>query len=564
MTQNNFIRVKTGITFGIVIILIVIYLFHVFYYPVDFPQSDDFASILDFAQRFDLLSNIKKKLASLFSFHNEHIVLPIRLVTLMQLYLFDGIDFRIFCYLGGLGTLLTAYLYYLNIPQKSNLTNLSLLIIGFLTFIPLHIITNWATTSITSIYILFFSFATFHFLQTSSLRNVLFSVFFQFLTTFTLGSGFTTFFIGLFLLKNQSRRNQIIWLSICICSLGLYFFLIINKPGRVTQGIPQASDLVIIVEHFFYFFGSIWQNIIPASYYLIIPGVAFIGFAVYYFLQKKSILQLNAVEAFFIFIVINVVLASLSRYGVGYHNAGVLRYQSLHNQALLSLLLLYVWKYGRDFNLGKQAVLALLTAVFYTTSVYANSQKIQTRQRTLINMISSFKSGKEVAIHPSKYMTNLYYKLSKRPAFLKQNYTVASNFSKSTTIPDKQIKSTDIFAMSISHINRNKYVKNISVDNRELKVLGWCYNQTKQRTPDAIFMTIESNSYSPKRKISRPHITKICGSEECKNAGFEFIVDLEKFSEGRYELEFTALSGKEYIKLNQNISFKYQPQLILE
>lgn len=557
-------KVIYPIAFGVLLI----YFYHLFQYTIDFPLADDYDSILSFLNKYINSNSFEDVAKLLFRFHNEHIILLTRLITIGQFELFGHVDLRLFCYFGAMGSFAMGGIYYANIHKKETHA-LSTVLILLITFSPLFAITNWAMSSVQNLYVLITAFATFHFLQYKTLKTTLLSGICQFLATFSIGGGFASFFVGLFMLKSHKRNHKIIWLSIGLFNLLLFFYLRYHHPSFKPLHPVGFHNILDFILFFFYFLGSAFNSIVSSQIGIIGIGAVVFLMILWHFFRKEKIFDFSPIEAFLIFLLLTAGLGTIARFGSGIQAAGPPRYQPIHLNLLLCLLLIYLnkdwntWINSKFFQWG----FLILALLFYGSRLEKNHRQIQNRHNGLIRAIVGFENGNlNAIIYPAGSGKTARGELHQK--FLKQGY-VKKNYSLQALL---NIESTDIALIdSYKNINEDKHAisykvnkqspkNSIVIKNKTLQIHGWCINQTQKERVNSLYIALDSTLYPIDYGFERLDLVKRYKTPNVLKSGFRGHISLEDRPNGMYKLKFCVVNHHTKTKqfLPKEIQFEYQ------
>lgn len=543
------------------------YFYALLKYTIDFPVLDDYDSILRFTYYFEQFDTLAKKMKLLFNFHNEHIIILVKLLSLLQYKFLGGIDLRLFCYIGTLGSFSMAYLYYLNVRENKSFA-LAFCLVLFVTFLPIYCVTTWAMSAIHNIFILVFTFATFHFLQYKNLKSVLLSGFFQFWATFTIGGGFVSFFIGLFLLKSHKLAHKIVWVCMGVFNLSIFFYLYSLRPNPRQLEAINLSNISDVASYFFFFFGNAFNNFFSSQSVLIPIGAVIFTFILIHFFTKKKLFEINVIEAFLIYLILNITMAAVVRFHTGIGSAGAARYQPVCLNILLCISILYLnkdWSKFR-FHFPKfQWVVLIFAAIFYVGRFQLNVQQIEGRYKKILTAIIGYECNVHSLVFYPKKGRNHRGKLHKEmyeKGYLKNNFYPDELFKADVndgTIKNYQTMNPDEFAIHIDRVGEEKYKPNMVIEDGALNIFGWCVNTTKLEAPKELYALLDGVYYQRNYASVRPGLKKKFKSNKLKKTGYYFRINLENLETGDYTLQFWDVDHAAKTKqiLKQTIKFQY-------
>lgn len=543
------------VIYPIAFCVLAIYFYCLFKYSIDFPFMDDYDSSFLFIDRYIKFGTISKQISLLFLFFNEHIILLTNLITIFQYRFLGSIDLRLFCYIGGLGSFIIGYLYYLNIRQNK-LFSLSLIIVILITFLPIAYITNWAMSAVQNLYILVFTFATFHLLQYKTLKTTVFSAICQFFATFTVGSGFISFFVGLLLIKSHKRLHQGIWIIIGLMNISLFFYLFLNHPHSKPTPSLGLESIPNIALYGFYFLGSSLNSITNNDILIISFGVILSFLFLQHFLSKKKIFELSPIEAFLIFLILNVGVAAAARSHGGYLQAGAHRYQPVFHNILLCLSILFLNKNWK-FNIKRPTIqggILTLFVLFYISRLVLNLDAIDKRHQTIISSIIGFECGdySKVLYHDRlKETRGKLYKQLRNVGYVKKNYSLDKLIN--TKIDHKQFDNyqtinNDNYEFHLDKINGERVQDSLIVPCKVLELSGWAINETQEKSAENMYLILDSDFYSSEYGIRRKGVSNKYQNPSYLESGFHTQISLENIPTGFYSLKFCTINHKDKTK----------------
>lgn len=218
------------------------------------PCWDDFDALLAFANEFPA-NNITLQIKALLKFHNEHIILTTRIITLLILKLFGEIDFRILTYLGNLWLLITfcalSSLFLRDSQQKFTKQTLFLLApLSWLIFQPQYYDTPlWPMLLNSNLALMALAALT---LLAGSKRQIIYyllAFFLGLLSLISQGNGILVLpILSLYFLITSRTRTAIISGFLSLIPIGFYLSL---RPE--SQQLPSFLQLI---EYNLTFFGA--------------------------------------------------------------------------------------------------------------------------------------------------------------------------------------------------------------------------------------------------------------------------------------------------------------------
>ncbi|MCX6563513.1 MAG: hypothetical protein NTU60_07905 [Candidatus Aminicenantes bacterium] len=352
-------------------------------FSVDIPFGDDYA-VLSFVVNFTN-PHVPGKLPLLFSQHNEHRIVTLRLVALVLYSVAHRIDFRSIALLGNLGLLVIAWL----IPKFSTAAvGLSSrpasqrrarlwpwLPVVYLLFQPQHHeILKWAMCSFTNVYVILFSFLAIYFLgRSDDRRSFAMAVGLSILAAYTNGNGVFVFLIGLLLLLIKKRFRRLAWwVGIGVFYIGFYFRGYVKNPDHPDALIFLKTSFLKVVEYFFSVLGSFADFGKGAPLIPITVGIlVFLGLLL---ALKKKIHKKNvALTSLLGFLVLSLMANALTRAPLGLYMAFMPRYKFL---SILMLILLY--QSALELSKRKELIIVSFTLFAVAFGVYSFARNYAT------------------------------------------------------------------------------------------------------------------------------------------------------------------------------------------
>jgi hypothetical protein len=319
------------------ILAIVMYLLTVHKYAYNMPVGDDYDAVLGFLNRY-VQGDLNERFWLFFSQHNEHRILLTHLISIVDLHLFNEINFLHLIWFGTLGWFLSIAAFW-NFSNKEG--------ISFLEFIPAGIILlsfshyemmTWAMTSIQQYYQVFFGILAIGYMTKN--RFTL-SMLFYILAIFTSGGGMSLVpLANIYYLFHKKWRELSICIAITLITLMTYFVLLpYISPGstKILQTLMQPQIFVAYTIGFIGGVGNIYELgyisflVVGLCLLLLFSVKAKIAYAKYPFLFWICI-----------YVMITAVLAALNRSNEGIQSSGDSRYSEYSLLFLASTYLIYI------------------------------------------------------------------------------------------------------------------------------------------------------------------------------------------------------------------------------
>lgn len=349
-----------------------------YYKTVDFPLTDDFEAILNFIILWHDQPSIQEKFTLLFAQHNEHRLVFLRIVTLLQLKIFGNLNFKHLIITGNFFLILT--LIILIFKANRRIRWLYSVPASFL-FLNLSSWENqsWAMASLSNFPVLTFSVLSLAILDKIENRfSFIAAIFFAILASFSQGNGLFVFIAGLPLI-GRSKRKWTIWLlSGSIIYLFYFFFLDYVRPGHTT-GSLLLFDLIFIKNIISYVLHLLASPLYSKLNLFIGSIIVTIIFSLIFMIKSLAKFDL-AILIFFFLTIISLAFGRVE-FGSG---------QALSSRYTIYPLLIYVTIF-KIFMVAfpkpdtKWLLISFLTIIFYYNVNAINIQLLEERKTLLTN-----------------------------------------------------------------------------------------------------------------------------------------------------------------------------------
>jgi hypothetical protein len=313
------LKLKPVILIALGFLAIYVFYFSIFAFAVNIPYWDDYDSILNFSNNF-LGSSLKDKVPLIFSQHNEHRIVFTRISTLASYYLTGKINFKFLIFIGNI-SLIGLLIIFLRSAAFAKKKFLYFIPAIFLLFQPQY----WgdiyfATSSLSSLCVLFFAFASLYLLKKESLKYFIFSLLLALLASFTGGNGMIVFFAGLLTLIYEKKYLKIIiWIFVGAGCILFYFHGYTKPPHHPSIADPIFVHPIHTIIYLFSFLGSCFLNsgfnhAKPVYFLALLSGVLFSLYFIY--LIKIKFYKRNiAIASFLLFLILTSCVTALCRSG---------------------------------------------------------------------------------------------------------------------------------------------------------------------------------------------------------------------------------------------------------
>ena len=319
------------------VLAIATYLLTVHQYAYNMPAGDDYDAVLGFLNRY-VQSDLKGKIWLFFSQHNEHRILLTHLISIIDLYLFDEVNFLHLIWFGALGWILSVVAFWYFSKKEG---------ISFIEFIPAGIILlsfshyemmTWAMTSIQQYYQVFFGILAIGYMTKNRFSI---SMLFYILAIFTSGGGMSLVpLVNLYYLFHKNWRKAFICFAITLTTLVAYFLLLPYNAPASTKILQTLMQPQIFIAYMIGFVGGLGHIQEVGSMSFLSCGLSLILL----FSAKAKVAYKKYPFLFWIcvYVIITAVLAALNRSNEGIQSSGDSRYSEYSLLFLASTYLIYI------------------------------------------------------------------------------------------------------------------------------------------------------------------------------------------------------------------------------
>ena len=345
-------------------------------FAANVPIGDDYDAILRY-----LNHPWPERLVHLADFHNEHRIIPTRLVSEFVYLVLGQVDFRIIIWIGNIGWWLfaagfaTLFVRHGGIA-KSGAIFATWMLVGYYD----QENAFWAMTSVQNHWVIGFAFAAcLSFSRRANTRWFAAALSLAIAATFTSGSGMLVFpALALMALCDYifshdrafSKRRIIgtfvfALVAISSCALYLHDMPRNNDPSLVFPSEP-VQRIKGVIGFFFCFFG----NLLPFAWPAFIAGIGIVawGLAISWFAPRYRQTSL-AIFAFLAFLVATIIAGAIFRGGDA--SGGLCgRYRLISIAIIVSLLYLTLVEAQLSEKLKTRLLLFSLTGCFLLSAVY--------------------------------------------------------------------------------------------------------------------------------------------------------------------------------------------------
>lgn len=347
------------------------YFYFISNYSFNFPFFDDYDAILGFLKEYILHPELNERLKLLFSQHNEHRIVFDKLIILLQYYLLDQLNFKLFIFFGNLSLILTLFFLYKSFVFKHRFHYIYLLPISIFFFnFRYYEISFWAMASIQNMWVISFVLLSLYFLFQKKSYSIYLSMFFAMTGTYTSANGLAVFFAGAFvlILNKDFFKNikTILWFVFGIIMMICYFYDYEKPIGHPEIIEPLISAPLGFIGYIFAFLGSAFTEYEVLA---ICIGVALSLFIIYITI-KKYYKENPIIYSLIIFLLITSVLTALTRFGFGINQALSSRYSICSVLLVVCCYLAFVSMVSRKLSILFLTIICLLALLYNLTIHY--------------------------------------------------------------------------------------------------------------------------------------------------------------------------------------------------
>jgi len=323
-----------------------IYFGAVLKYAINMPFWDDYRAILGFLNDF-INSDFTKSIQLLFSQHNEHRIVFVRLIEIIQFKVTGEVNFLYLTILGNIGWLLV-FIFLWKHARQRGITTVEFFPVVLIMFSFSHYeLMTWAMASLQQYYQILFSLLAIYFLVK---KNLLISFLFMIISIFTGGGGLVLIPIfALYFVTQKNIKDFILTLVMGAGILLLYFVLLeYSKPGHHPNILALLSDPALLLSYMLAFVGNMGKTKTVSSIF----GVLFFMLSV--FAGKKTYKWEPFLFWSILLVPATAFITALSRAGFGVEQALSSRYTiySLLLASLVYLSYILIYKNRKVYFVG--------------------------------------------------------------------------------------------------------------------------------------------------------------------------------------------------------------------
>lgn len=388
MKNNNYQDFFSGAMVNTALFAAIIYGCTVLRFAFNQPVGDDYDAILAFLNQY-VTAQPSDQFHLFVRQHNEHRIFFTRLVTIVDLKIFNHINFVHLIWIGNLGWLLSILGFWKFAKQyKVTITEFTPAAIALLSFSHFDMMT-WAMTSIQQYWQVCFGIFAIGFMVNNRFKL---SLLFYIAAVFTSGGGIILApLLNLYYLIQKQWRHLAVCLLVTAIILSLYFLLLpytAPPSGRISEALMQPQ---VVFGYLIGFLGGMGNNVdFGASTILAFGGSLSILFLLRLKFTYKSTPFLWWIITYIIF---TAVLTALNRSASGIISSGDSRYSEYSLIFGVSVYLIYLTSSATTLSRRR------IMWVGFATSLIVFSYWYEQSKRPLIDRLHWLSNG--IQTHPN-------------------------------------------------------------------------------------------------------------------------------------------------------------------
>lgn len=521
------------------------------YYGADVPYMDDYVVVLEFLNRFQNPGADKAGL--LFSQHNEHRLVFVKLAVLSARLAAGKINFTLLMYAGNFGLIFCLYFFRKIAGIKNDYIALLPIVLLLFSYVFWDTV-YFGMAALQNLWVAGFSMAGLYYLTREKYAT---AGAFAVAAVFSSGSGLIVPFAGIiYLVFAKKFKALIFWLPAAAVVYFLYFYGYAppkNHPDPLASFIRPLNTVL----YYFSFLGSAPANLVKYSVpeaaaltLSVVSGIAafiaviYLSFVKYYCKNPANFL-------FMVFILLSGLLAALTRSGFGV-------IQSISSRYAFASVILFICLYISMLDLkivdsGKKRIFVIILALaafnlasFRLVAVHQSARKYRLIKAIYLleKGLASPESGATALIYPDQGVATGILKESRN----KGNYAFNAELSRFElkqfiSTPQNPGQAAAAAGEIKFHIDEVSKVRGKSV----LYINGWAFIAGGKDLNQTVYVTLTSGdkTYFLNTFIrNRPDVSAVYGSGK-DDAGFYAVILPEgTVKKGEYKLGVYIKTGK--------------------
>ncbi|MEQ8304009.1 MAG: hypothetical protein RIB47_11500 [Cyclobacteriaceae bacterium] len=523
---------------GILLLIIAVFGIQIFYYAVNIPFGDDFDAVLNFLNEWIVSDNFTQRLALLFSQHNEHKILLVRLFVLIDYYLFGSVNFVHLILIGNLFLLGSIAIIFRiansNETQWNAFDWMVLIPIAFFVLsIQSHETLLWGMASIQNIGVIFFTFLTFFVLLKGPLNSYRFIVgmFSAFIAIYSSGNGFLCLpvIMVMFIFRKEKLNYNLLWILFSIVVLYSYFHNYHSHPGHPDPKYTLFNEPDKLIAHLFILLGNSWAIYKYEMLISIVVGVVVL-LLTFYLISRNTIAKQPLKFAYLSFLFLSCCVTSLSRAGFGADQALSLRYR-IYSLLILVFLYLVIFEFINDDRRKFRFVIVVIAVSFinHFVSIWNFQGSMRDHKRKLMHGLAAFNEN-------NRYFYLSYPEESRARMILTNSYQLGVYNYKPGYLEfaSKKVKVDPAPTDNIDYdFGFEDYDDLIIIDN------GWAYIDGFNTENNQTYIVLKSDSLELTFDTYwhvRPDVTAAKGGHNLDRSGLTCLIPKSQIPDGKYRI----------------------------
>lgn len=306
---------------------IFLYLFYIISKSSNLPIMDDYTAILNFLNECKN-SNLLHLLSLLFRPHNEHFIIPVKIITLIYYKIYGDINFASLILISQIFLLGIYFIFQISLQKNYN-NKISIPIVFLLFNLCGGTILIWPMAAITHFSTIFFAVSSLYLFNNLDKKYNSFilpiSIFFG---VFSSGSGILL--IPVLLLNSFLTRSSRLLKTATFYSLIIVLLYFLAKCHNDAVKTKNIFNILISIKFFFIFLGNSFSSVSPTSLKPLLSMIVgvMMCLAILYATVRKTYLQQPVLYFSALYVVFIAAAAAYARSGIyGSHYALEWKYQ---------------------------------------------------------------------------------------------------------------------------------------------------------------------------------------------------------------------------------------------
>ncbi len=534
-----------------------------FWFTVDAPINDDYASLLGFFNNYATAPSNGAKMKFLFDQANEHKIVYPRIWTILSYKIFNTINFNFLCLIGNLSLVGMAMVFYNKFRNIGKPLYL---------FIPVTVLlfnlASWenitfAMCALSNFTVYLFILLSLHYLTSSegnTTKTLLLAGLFLALALFTQGGGVSLVPVSIFILLYRKRfKSKLIYGVIIVLLLGIYFYGF-DSPQHIGNTLTELKGRAILFA--FSFLGN------ALNYFLIYTNdaqeslgitaiVGFVFFVLFLYITKTKYYQRNLFNySVMLLVVCTAFLTALSRSPYGWDFAAASRYRINGIIFLISLYLWFIETYKVETR-KKSAIVLAMTGLYFIMINLNHYEYLGIREQQTNFGIIGYNAGKPEFLNGDKTQTEMNANILKRAAelntyHLPTNADLAYYYPYGLRQPKKVIKDDPTLEMPFS-------VREIHQLGNDYFIDGFAFITGNSARTQKVFIGFQNQSDSVpvffgSKQIARYDLNPYFNKWNLKDGGYMARIHAVDIKRGENKIWImVSVNGKEKMAITDKV-----------